>query len=76
MSLFCCPNKNALCAPECYSFGSINGSTGIVFPLDQLQGPTPFTDGTGITECFKYDISKEEFFISTRKLDASGNPLE
>ena len=42
----------------------------------KYSGPTPFTDGTGITECFKHDISKEEFFISTRKLDASGNPLE
>ena len=39
-------------------------------------GKTPFTDGTGITECFKQDISKEEFFISLRSMDTEGNPKE
>ncbi len=42
----------------------------------KYTGKTPFTDGTGITECFKQDISKEEFFISLRKVDASGEAQE
>lgn len=33
----------------------------------KYSGPTPFTDGTSTTECFKVDISKEEFFINLKK---------
>lgn len=41
----------------------------------KYSGPTPFTDGTGTTECFKVDINKENFFIGLRDCTPDGKPL-